>query len=314
MIHPRLAGLTVSTMAVLMSSAAAVLVPIAHADNDNNTLIPNNQRLNNGVLANVYTAQQLAGCNHDVNMNPQLQLAAQRHTDDLMNNRDLDGDLGSDGLGPQDRANAAGYQGTVAETVAINPALAISGMEILNQWYGDPAEKAIMTSCAYSQMGVWSENSLDRTVVVAVYGQPPTPPAPLPSADSPSPLNLASGQPLAIDPSPDYDASDELEFGLSWSPADPARGVPATGVGPGGLNAFSTRKRSLDEGFSCRRAARRSGLGARALLVGSDSGDGGGRRRRASDGAVRCDGPRRSGGVHGRRPARGVPTRCLQRR
>jgi hypothetical protein len=29
-----------------------------------------------------------------------------------------------------------------------------------------------MRDCANSLMGVWSENSLDRTVVVAVYGQP----------------------------------------------------------------------------------------------------------------------------------------------
>jgi uncharacterized protein YkwD len=214
-IHPRSVGVTV---AVLLSVATAVVMPIAHADNDDNTLIPNNQRLNNGVLANVYTAQQQAGCNHDVNMNPQLQLAAQRHTDDLMNNRNLDGELGSDGSSPQDRANAAGYHGNVAETVAINPALSISGMDVLNQWYANPAAVAIMTSCAYSQMGVWSENSLDRTVLVAVYGQPPTPPAPLPSVDSPSPLNLAAGQPAAIDPSPDYDGSDELEFGLGWLP------------------------------------------------------------------------------------------------
>jgi hypothetical protein len=50
----------------------------------------------------------------------------------VLNNRALDGDIGSDGSTPQDRANAAGYQGTVAETVAINPALAISGIEIMN--------------------------------------------------------------------------------------------------------------------------------------------------------------------------------------
>jgi hypothetical protein len=29
-----------------------------------------------------------------------------------------------------------------------------------------------MSNCANTQMGVWSENILDRTVVVAVYGQP----------------------------------------------------------------------------------------------------------------------------------------------
>jgi hypothetical protein len=60
----------------------------------------------------------------------------------------------------------------VAETVAINPALAISGIEILNQWYYAPAYRAIMQDCANTAIGVWSENSLDRTVVVAVYGQP----------------------------------------------------------------------------------------------------------------------------------------------
>ena len=60
------------------------------------------------------------------------------------------------------------FVGTVAETVAINPALAISGIEILNQWYYRPDYMAIMSNCANTQIGVWSENSLDRTVVVAV--------------------------------------------------------------------------------------------------------------------------------------------------
>ena len=54
------------------------------------------------------------------------------------------------------------------ETVAI----AISGIELLNQWYYDPAVMAIMQNCANTEIGVWSENSLDRTVVVAVYGRP----------------------------------------------------------------------------------------------------------------------------------------------
>jgi uncharacterized protein YkwD len=120
----------------------------------------------------VYTIQHQAGCTNDLKINPQLQLAAQWHTDDVLNNRALDGDIGSDGTTVADRANAAGYRGTVAETVAINPALAISGIEILNQWYYDPADMAIMSNCASTQIGVWSDNSLDRTVVVAVYGQP----------------------------------------------------------------------------------------------------------------------------------------------
>jgi len=90
----------------------------------------------------------------------------------VLNHRMLHGDLGSDGSSSQDRARAAGYIGETAETVAINPAMAISGVELLNQWYGNSAYLAIMRDCAHTQIGVWSENSLDRTVVVAVYGTP----------------------------------------------------------------------------------------------------------------------------------------------
>jgi hypothetical protein len=50
--------------------------------------------------------------------------------------------------------------------------LAISGVELINQWYYNPAYLAIMRNCAYTKIGVWSLNSVDRTVVVAVYGQP----------------------------------------------------------------------------------------------------------------------------------------------
>ncbi|OBH16864.1 hypothetical protein A5692_15930 [Mycobacterium sp. E342] len=224
MIHRTCAAVQAVTAPVLLVVGAALTMPAAHADNDNNTLVPNNKRLNDGVLANVYTAQRQAGCQHDVNPNPQLQLAAQRHTDDLMNNRNLDGNVGSDGSSPQDRADAAGYRGPVAETVAINPALSINGVEILNQWFNDPASRATMSDCANTQVGVWSENSLSRTVVVAVYGHPqqPDPPRhptqPGQSGQPAQPLDVLAEAPAAMDPTPDYDASDELQFGLSWLP------------------------------------------------------------------------------------------------
>lgn len=140
-----------------------VMSPPAGADN---------KRLNDGVAVNVHTIHRQQNCSEDVAVNPQLQLAAEWHTNDVLNNRALNGDTGSDGSSVQDRANAAGYQGIVAETVAINPALAISGIEILNQWYSNPAYLAVMRDCTYTQVGVWSANSLDRTVVVAVYGRP----------------------------------------------------------------------------------------------------------------------------------------------
>jgi hypothetical protein len=66
-------------------------------------------------------------------------------------------------------------------------------------------------------MEVWSENSLDRTVVVAMYGQPDRPVQPKPLA---APLGSTPPVPteenIPLDPSPDYDASDEIEFGVNW--------------------------------------------------------------------------------------------------
>jgi uncharacterized protein YkwD len=156
----RRAALTVFAFGVAVTVVSA---PDAQADN---------KRLNNSVVANAYTIQHQAGCATNIKINPQLQLAAQWHTDDVLNNRALDGNTGSDSSTPQDRAQAAGYRGKVTETVAINSSLAINNLDILNQWYYDPASFAIMSDCANTQIGVWSENSLDRSVVVAVYGQP----------------------------------------------------------------------------------------------------------------------------------------------
>jgi hypothetical protein len=153
----------IATALALAAAAPNLDLPTARADN---------RRLNDGVVANVYTIQHQAGCTNDIHINPQLRLAAQWHTDDVLNNRALDGDVGSDGSTAQDRAAAAGFHGAVAETVAINPALAISGIELINQWYYNPTDFAIMSDCANTAIGVWSANSIDRTVVVAVYGQP----------------------------------------------------------------------------------------------------------------------------------------------
>jgi uncharacterized protein YkwD len=136
------------------------------------TAAADNLRLNNGVVANVYTVQRQAGCTTDLKINPKLRLAAQWHTDDLMHNPALDGDIGTDGSTTPDRAHAAGYNGTVAETVAIQSSLAINNLDIIGNWYYRPDYYAIMSNCANTQIGVWSDNSPNRSVVVAVYGQP----------------------------------------------------------------------------------------------------------------------------------------------
>ncbi len=148
---------------LLAFAAPTVFATSAQADNN---------RLNVSVAKMVYIVQHQAGCTNNVRMNPQLQLAAQWHSTDVRNNRALTGDTGTDGSSPQDRANAAGYRGHVQETVAINPALSITSLEVINQWHSNPGQLAIMQNCANTEVGVWTENSLDRTVLVAVYGHP----------------------------------------------------------------------------------------------------------------------------------------------
>jgi uncharacterized protein YkwD len=157
-----------STLAVfgagIVTLCAVTTTPIANADWN---------RLNNGVAQSVYAIKRQAGCTTDLKPNPALELAAQWQADDVLNNRALDGDIGSNGSTVQDRGRAAGYNGTVAETVAVLASNSINGIDILGNWYYRPDYFAIMSNCANTQIGVrTSTNSLDRTVTVAVYGQP----------------------------------------------------------------------------------------------------------------------------------------------
>ena len=148
---------------IVIGAQVGLQLPAAQADN---------KHLNDSVAVNVFTLQHQAGCRSDIKVNPPLRLAAQNHALDLLSNRALNADVGSDGSTPHDRAEAAGFHGKVAETVAINQSLAINALDVMNQWVYDPADKAIMVDCANTAIGVWSENSLDRSVVVAVYGAP----------------------------------------------------------------------------------------------------------------------------------------------
>lgn len=149
--------------ATLAVTAGTVALPAAHADNT---------RLNNSVFANIYTAQKQNNCPTEARIDGRLVDAARVQTLDLLNNHDIYGDIGTDGSTPQDRARAAGFVGQVAETVAINQSIAINGIDILGQWWWDPPSRAAMQDCSHTAVGVWSENSLDRSVVVAVYGAP----------------------------------------------------------------------------------------------------------------------------------------------
>ncbi|MGV9797359.1 CAP domain-containing protein [Mycobacterium sp. NPDC003449] len=155
--------MAVVALALAAIAAAALAAPAASADN---------RKYNVNVIEAVGTVRVQAGCTEHLRVNPQLRLAAQWQAVDVLNNTDLNGDIGSDGSTPSVRAANAGYRGRVSETVAVNPALAMSGMELINRWFGDPEALAVMRDCSMTQIGVWSENRLDRTVVVAVYGVP----------------------------------------------------------------------------------------------------------------------------------------------
>jgi hypothetical protein len=110
----------------MLSSAATLNAAAAHSDNS---------RLNRSVFANIYTAQKQNGCQTEPRQDGRLVEAARRHTFDVRGHRDINDDIGSDGSTPGDRAAAAGFVGKVSETIAINPAVAISGIEILHQWW-----------------------------------------------------------------------------------------------------------------------------------------------------------------------------------
>ena len=164
------------TLMRIALTAAAVPALLAGVLTNAPTAAANNDRLNESVVADVHNAMMMAGCADDykvepmVRVNPKLRLAAEWQANDVLNNRALDGDIGSNGSTVADRARAAGYAGDVAETVAINPALAINGIDIMNQWFNRPDYKATMENCGNEDIGVWSVNALDRSVLVAVYG------------------------------------------------------------------------------------------------------------------------------------------------
>ncbi|WP_264011790.1 CAP domain-containing protein [[Mycobacterium] manitobense] len=151
-------------LAVTTCAATVVTIGVPQAVAD--------PRVDDGVVTNLTVVRRQAGCDPRIFVDPALERAAQWHAADLLTHRTLTGDIGSDGSTPLQRAHAAGYPGRVAETVAVHPALAISDLELIRLWHADAGRLAVMRDCAFTSIGVRSAHSLDRTVVVAVYGAP----------------------------------------------------------------------------------------------------------------------------------------------
>ena len=104
----RIQARRVFVTAAFSVALAALTAPAAGADNT---------RLNNSVVANVYTVQHQAGCTTDIRINPALQLAAQRQADDLLaSGSDLPAILDAlDGGVAEPAARHAGYQPPATE-------------------------------------------------------------------------------------------------------------------------------------------------------------------------------------------------------
>ena len=113
-----------------------------------------------------------AGCTNDVIRATRSTPAAQWHADDMINNRNINDDTGSDGSTPQDRANAAAVRAKRPRPWRSTrpwPSAAwnwsTSGTTTPMTWRSSGTAPTPPWGCA-------SDNTLDRTVVVAMYGQP----------------------------------------------------------------------------------------------------------------------------------------------
>ena len=208
--HAKIDTLAAACLFCPVAAGAVLGAPAARADN---------KRLNDGVVANVYTVQHQAGCTNDVKINPQLQLAAQWHAADVLNNRNLDGDIGSDGSTAQDRAQAAGFLAEVArdrgdqsrrrdqrrrdsQPVVLQPRIFRDHVHLRQQ-----PNRGVVGK----QPGSHRRGGRVRAARSAVSDTPTGG-----TGGTVSPVALQENVP--IDPSPDYDASDEVEYGIAWLP------------------------------------------------------------------------------------------------
>jgi hypothetical protein len=137
-----------------------------------------NARLNDGIVADGSPFSTKPGCTNDIEINPPLQLAAQWHTDDVLNNRALDNDIGSEGphhnSGPTPPDSAATCPKPYHQPRPgdqrhrDSPPVVLQPRRFRRHV---PPGSTDSLDCANTVVGVWLENSLDRPVVVAVYGQ-----------------------------------------------------------------------------------------------------------------------------------------------
>ncbi len=148
--------------ALVVAAGSVIGTPTAGADN---------KRLNDGVVANVYTMQHQAGCTTDIKINPKLRLgravahrrrAQQPRSQRRYRFRRFDGGrsraqrrLRRAGRRDDGHQSGAGHQRHRVDQPVVSPArLQRDHVGLRNV-----------------DIGVWSANLIDRTVVVAVYGK-----------------------------------------------------------------------------------------------------------------------------------------------
>ena len=85
---------------------------------------------------------------------PRLELAAQRHADDMLKSG-VNGHVGSDGSSPRVRIKDAGYTraGRTGEIVLWGTGSSVTPSEALDLWMQSPPHRDIILNCAFTAVG-----------------------------------------------------------------------------------------------------------------------------------------------------------------
>ena len=130
-------------------------------------LSPNEQ----GVLDFVNSERKASGC-PALTVSPALQIAARRQSEGMAT-RDYFSHTDPDGNDPTDRAEAAGYSGTlIGENIAIGQATAQIVMYTPNSgWINSPPHRANILNCKYTETGIGYALDADDQFKITVNGR-----------------------------------------------------------------------------------------------------------------------------------------------
>jgi len=122
------------------------------------------------VYSGVNRLRQTCGVIGD---DPRLQVAAQRHANDMLTNG-VNGHIGSDGSSPQARMADAGYSraGSTGEVVYWGTGSAAAPNVALDLWMQSPAHRAVILNCAFTAGGFATASDGNKMTAVGDFAAP----------------------------------------------------------------------------------------------------------------------------------------------